>query len=343
MAVLAAGDAAPGRLAVPGQVGSGDVAQFGIARYQRDILQNSTIGGFLTTRRFAGDYNTVAAVDGQIRLPLQTIGYQMATSFTERSVGLEPGVRGRTSRGDATYVWYDLAGRHWRLFINDLRISGDYRAAAAFVSRTGIQATAVNLGYELQGDDTWWVRVRPFVVARAARTPDRLLDESYVDPGADVTLARDISIYTYHSLRRDAFLGREYDTRSHVTSYTVNTFARVGMSGRLRLGEAVSFNPAAPQVGRHVESSLTVTLKPNARLTASFCTSRAVSPSSKPVGSSSIRRCSATARTISSHGSTPRDRSSSTTRCPGGSASASSTYSFRDPTRRSTWDTGTSC
>lgn len=128
----------------------------------------------------------------------------------------------------------------------------------------------MTFGYEFQGDNTWWVRVRPFVVARIARTPNRLVDESYVDPGADITLARDITLYTYYSTKRDAFLGREYDTRAYHANYTVNTFKRVSIGGRLRFGEAVNFNRAAPQVGRNIDSSLTVTLKPNDRLNSEF-------------------------------------------------------------------------
>lgn len=259
IAVLAAGDAAPGRAVDPIHSASGDEALFGVARYQRDILQNSTIGAFVTTRRFGGDRNTVAAVDGQLRLPLQTIGYQLSKSFTTNS-------QGGSEAGDATYVWYDFVGRHWRLFVNDLRISGDYRADAAFVRRRGIQANNLTFGYEFQRDKTWWVRVRPFVAARAQRTTDNLLDESYVDPGADITLARDIRFYIYHSFHRDAFLGREYDYHFDVVNYTINTFKRVSIDGRLQMGEGVHFDPARPQVGRAIDSSLTVTFKPNANL-----------------------------------------------------------------------------
>lgn len=239
-----------------------DNAVLGVARYQRDLFQNSTAGGFLTTRRVERGTNTLAAIDGQWRLSLQTIGYQLSKSFTD--------VDGSTSTGDATYVWYDFVGRHWRLFVNDLRISGDYRAETAFVRRTGQQANTVIFGYELQREKTWWVRVRPFIVTRALRTPERLLDESYADPGADITLARDIRIYTYYSFHRDAFLSREYDYRFGVVDYTVNTFKRVAINGRLQVGQAVNFNPAAPQVGEHIDSSLTVTLKPDAKLNSEF-------------------------------------------------------------------------
>ena len=51
-ALLATGDAAP---VAPTAAGHAEQAQFAVARYQRDILASSTIGGFVTTRRFAGD------------------------------------------------------------------------------------------------------------------------------------------------------------------------------------------------------------------------------------------------------------------------------------------------
>jgi hypothetical protein len=261
-AVLAAADAAPGARAPADSPGRGDDAWFGVVRYQRDLLRNSSSGAFVTTRRFAGETNTVASIDGQLRLPLQTIGYQLSKSFTDA---------GRVSTpGDATYVWYDLVGRNWRLFVNDHRLSAGYRNDAAFVRRTGIQSNTVNFGYEFQGERTWWVRVRPFLVAKAQRTPEGLLDESYVDPGADLTLARGITVYAYHSFHRDAFLGREYDYRFNAVSYTVNAFKRVVASGRLQHGEAVHFDPIRPQVGRNLNASLTVAIKPDARLDSEF-------------------------------------------------------------------------
>jgi hypothetical protein len=150
--------------------------------------------------------------------------------------------------------------------VNDARVDAGYRADAAFVRRTGFRMNSTNIGYEFQGERTWWVRVRPFIAARALRLPDGTLDESYVDPGADITLARDLRFYVYHSFHRDAFLGREYDYQFDVVNYTINTFKRVAVEGRLQLGEAVHFDPAWPQVGRNLDSSVTVTFKPTAAL-----------------------------------------------------------------------------
>lgn len=50
-ALLATGDAAPGLAVALTAAGHAERAQFAVARYQRDILASSTIGGFVTTRR----------------------------------------------------------------------------------------------------------------------------------------------------------------------------------------------------------------------------------------------------------------------------------------------------
>lgn len=257
--VLAAADRAPGLRVPAGGRGEGDRANVFIGRYQRDLFQNSTIGGFLTSSRFAGFTNTAASIDGQIRLPLNTIGYQLSRSWSD-----DPA---KATDGSATYVWYDYVGRHLRLFVNDQRITGDYESRLAFVRRTGFRQNTLILGYEFQAAaKTWWVRVRPFVVSRRLQTSAGLIDESYVDPGADIRLARDVSIYTYYSFHQDAYLGREYPYQFYSGSFTVNTFKRITFDGRMLIGEGVNFNPARPMVGDALDASVTVTVKPVAAL-----------------------------------------------------------------------------
>jgi hypothetical protein len=165
MAALVASDAAPGLQVPPSSPEYEGHATFLVGRYQRDFLANSTIGGFVTDRRFAGDRNTIVAIDGQIRLPLNTIGFQAAGSSTRADPA------SATATGSATYMWYDHVGRHFRLFVNDLRITDDYDSDVGFVRRAGFRANSTTIGYELQSDSgRWWVRARPFVSRRWRRS-----------------------------------------------------------------------------------------------------------------------------------------------------------------------------
>jgi hypothetical protein len=157
------------------------------------------------------------------------------------------------------------------VFVNDQRISPGYESRVAFVRRTGFTMQSTTLGYEFQAErNTWWVRVRPFVVARRLETGQGLVDESYVDPGFDIRLARDVSIYTYYSFHQDAYLGREYPYQFFATSFTVNTLKRLTFSGRLQTGEGVNFDPTRPMVGAAFDNSLTVMLKPVPALESEF-------------------------------------------------------------------------
>jgi len=262
--VLVSSDRAPGRRVAAGTDGFDENSTVVIARYQKDLLENSTLGGFITNYSFAGTRNTIAAIDGQWRLPRNTIGYQLSRSWSE-------GPGAGSTGGSGTYVWYDFVGRHWRLFVNDHRVTNGYESRVGFVRRRGFQMNSTVLGYEFQAaSTTWWVRARPFVVARRLETSAGLLDESYVDPGVDVRLARDVSIYTYYSFRRDAYLGREYPYRFYAANFTVNALKRATLAVRLTIGQGVNFEPARPLVGDALDATVTLTLKPVPALDSEF-------------------------------------------------------------------------
>jgi hypothetical protein len=258
--LLAASDRAPGELAVAGSPAAGDNALFGIARYQRDLFQNSTWGGFATTHRFAGASNTVLATDGQLRSKVSVLGFQLARSWTTDADH-------RSREGSASYLWYEWQGRHLRIFVNDQRVSEDYAAHTGFVRRTGIRANSANLGWEFQpGTPTWWVKVRPFVVIKRQITTAGLLDESYVDPGFDLTLARNVTFYVYRSFHTDSFGGREYGYDFNVIDSEVKPFKRVALEWRLQWGEGVNFDPARTLVGDALDWRFALTFKPDDRL-----------------------------------------------------------------------------
>ncbi len=257
--LLAASDQAPGERPVAGALALGENALFGIARYQRDLLRNSTWGGFATTRRFAGSSNTVLATDGQLRSRVSVLGFQVARSWTS-----DPGTEARG--GSATYLWYEWQGRHLRIFVNDQRVTEDYANLTGFVRRSGFRANSANLGWEFQpAPATWWVKVRPFVAIRRLATTTGLLDESYIDPGLDLTLARNITFYVYHSFHTDSFGVREYGYDFNVIDSHLKPFKRIGLEWRLQWGEGVNFDPARTLVGDALDWSFALTLKPNDR------------------------------------------------------------------------------
>jgi Domain of unknown function (DUF5916)/Carbohydrate family 9 binding domain-like len=105
IAGLVAADAAPGRVASVSSPYYERPSYFGVARYQRDLMQNSIVGGFVTMNRFGDASNLVAAADGNIRFKgSQVIGFQAAQAATTT-------LEGQELDGGATYVWYEFQGR----------------------------------------------------------------------------------------------------------------------------------------------------------------------------------------------------------------------------------------
>jgi hypothetical protein len=262
---MAASDRAPGLRFAPGDARFGENALFNIFRVRRDVGENSRVGLFVTDRRFAGSSNTVLATDGEIRFTsADTLGFQGAWSTTRE-------LNGAVRKGSTSYVWHQHGGRHWRTFTNAYHTTPDYITQTGFNRRSGIYGARGNYGYLFQPEkNSWWVSFRPFVVPQLIRTWDGRIDESYVDPGFDLRLARGVSFYVYHTWSQEYFAGRKLAHQSDIVNYTVNSFRLVSFEGRLRVGEGVSFDARRPQVGRRVEMEHTITFKPNDRLNASL-------------------------------------------------------------------------
>jgi hypothetical protein len=264
LGVLSASDRAPGLRAAPGGAGAGRNALTSVVRAQRDVLANSIVGVYVTDYRHAAARNSVLATDGNVRFAgNQVLGFQLARSFSRDASGA-------AREGSATYAWYEWQGRHVRLFLNDHRVASDYRSDVGFLRRTGFRANVANLGYELQPKDGkgWFVKARPFVAIRRLVASAGAVDESFVDPGLDITLPRDVSFYVYHSFHTDSFAGRRFGYDFNSVQGTIRAWKRLALEGRMQWGEAVNFDPALPVVGNSLETRLSLTLKPAPGLTS---------------------------------------------------------------------------
>ena len=262
---LAASDRAPGLRFALNDPRFGENALFNIFRVRRDLGENSRVGFFLTDRRFASSSNTVLATDGEIRFtPADTLGFQGAWSTTRE-------LDGAVKKGSTSYVWHQHSGRHWRIFTNAYHTTPGYITQTGFNRRSGTYGVRGNYGYLFQPkENSWWVSVRPFIVPQLIKTWEGKIDESYVDPGFDLKLARGISIYAYHTWSQEYFAGRALPHQAEVVNYTINSFRRVSFEGTLRIGAGVNFDPRNPVVGPQREFNQTLTFKPNDRLNASL-------------------------------------------------------------------------
>jgi hypothetical protein len=259
--VLSASDRAPGLQVSPQSPNFGKNAQFNVVRYQRDLLKDSSVGAFVTDRRFGGTSNTVFAADSRLRLrPTDTVNVQLGYSRTRAADGT-------LLTGGASYLGYTHQGRHWRVFGADREMTAGYRSFVGFVQRTGFHSDTANIGYDFQPEkQSWYVSIRPYVVLTRLQTDAGLLDGTFAVPGVIMTLPRGIDLDISRAWQEDSFGGREYPYTFNKILYSIKTFKRVAFEGSVQLGEGVNFDPRNTLVGNRTLMSHTVSFRPSARL-----------------------------------------------------------------------------
>ena len=263
---LSASDRAPGLRVQQSDDNFGENAQFNIFRYGRDVFKQSSIGFSLTDRRFAGSVNTVGTFDGRIRFgnDKQLFAYQLSYSKTKD-------VDGTKREGSSIYLVYNYEDRKWDFGTSQSGMARNFRAQTGFIRRTGFLRSYGYIGRTFRPKEkSWWVKVRPFVVALAFRDERGNFDETFVDPGLDLGFARGINLYTYFSTTRDNFLGTSYTTRQYVARWSVLSFEKISASGVFRTGTGVNFDPSRPELGDLLENTLNITVKPINKLNSEF-------------------------------------------------------------------------
>jgi hypothetical protein len=265
IAFLSSSDRAPGELLNQFDPQHGSNSYFNIFRYQRDILQDSNLGLFFTDVRFADSSNTLAALDGRIRLSeTNDIGLQAMYSRSSQNDGTD-------ISGAGYHFRFSHQGKPWRIIYYTNGLQDGYRASAGFTRRTGLYYHQINLGYEiLPKTPTWFVSIRPFIVTKYQRVTGGLNDESFFDPGFDIVFAKNISLYFYHSWDIANFTGEDlfYDFwRGYLT---INSFRKITFDSDFLLGDGVNFDPENAVVGDALQFQLAVVLKPNDKLNSEF-------------------------------------------------------------------------
>lgn len=254
---LSASDRSAGLRVSPNDVNFGKTAQFNIVRYSRDVLKNSNIGGSFTDRRFADSSNTVGTIDARFQIDKSNL-LAIQTSFSKTT-----DLGGRKRSGGAIYAVYNFENLDWEIGTSYSNINKNFAAQSGFIRRTGLNRY---YSYAYRNfrpkEKSWWVKVSPFVVSTGTWDTQNRLDEFFLDPGISLDFARGISIYTYQSTRRDNFLGRGYTTKAYLANIDINTFKRFSLSNDFEIGTGVNFDPSRPEIGKLLNNTFTLTLRP---------------------------------------------------------------------------------
>lgn len=152
-----------------------------VGRYSRGFDNTSLIGTLVSLR--AGDeyHNYVGGIDGRWQINDQhTIDFQYLQSETQYplATALEFEQPLDAFSGNAALVEYEYESRDWRGGIEYYDYSGGFRADSGFETTVGNKLTQLRFGRVFYGeDDSWWSRIRTFIVHETQRSEDGELAE----------------------------------------------------------------------------------------------------------------------------------------------------------------------
>lgn len=233
-----------------------------VARVQRDLPRESTIGMLATRRGFAGSESRVLALDGRFNLSdTLVLSAQAAISeITEDGVSLT---------GPAYSMTLDRTGRNWGAFVSYEEISPDFRAPLGFVRRVDQRRLFPFVRY------TWFPRTGPIVTIRPELSGnmnwdfDGTLQDWETSGELRVEMKRQTEIEVRYEHAMERFGGVEF--RKHGLTGEISTawLRWLEMSAEIRTGREINFFPSAglaPFLANAAEAELSVTLKPRPQL-----------------------------------------------------------------------------
>ncbi len=138
-------------------------SEVSVLRYRQDVLNNSSFGTVLTHRE-GGDYsNTVAGVDGRLRLSdRDVINVQYLRSQSEYPLAIQTRYGQDDSLDDDTVLLeYRHDDRRWDVWAEHINYGKDFRADMGFVNRVDFDRNTLRVGHTWRwGGDSFFDRIR---------------------------------------------------------------------------------------------------------------------------------------------------------------------------------------
>ncbi|MES3008727.1 MAG: DUF5916 domain-containing protein [Pseudomonadota bacterium] len=255
------------RVATLGDIDS-DVS---VLRYRQDVLDNSSIGTILTHRNSADYSNTVAGVDGRLRLTgSDVISVQALRSQSEYPLAIQTRYGQADDLSDETYLLdYRHNDRRWDVWAEYVDYGKDFRADMGFINRVDYTRSTLRIGH------TWRFEAGSFFDRiRIAGDWDQTFDQAGLELEEETEVFLEMS-GPYQSEINGLFggsstywNGQYFDEQFNQLSLGVRPTStlRLEMLVRIedivdfantRLGKSKRYSPGISlQAGRHLELEL---------------------------------------------------------------------------------------
>lgn len=259
-------DEAPGERLPAGDPAHGERARFGVLRLSRDLSRQSSVGLLYTERRFAGDVNRVAGVDGRFR-----IGTNWDTRFQ--------GVYSTAQAGDdsAYNLAFNRSGRMFNTHIHYQDVGPQFRAEAGYVPRTDIRDLHQSVSTTFHPDGGRLLAWGPVLFAQQIRDHRGTSLEWSFDPAMEWEFRGQTYLELFFNAGRERLrpedtvgteIDRTFSTPRAGVEFRTRFVDAVALEADLAVGDAVNYVPAdglPPSAAHELGGSLELTLRPLSR------------------------------------------------------------------------------
>jgi hypothetical protein len=254
LGILAADDRGPGNSVPDGSPLAGDRAAFTVARLNRDIFGQSSVGLIYTDREFpgAGAFNRVGGVDSRLKFnPNWTGNFQAVASSTRNEDGSYQA--GPAYKTEAAYTGANLT---YDLTYND--ISPGFTTDAGFVNRVDIREVRNTFDYRFRPEHGPLLSWGPSLFTDQVWAHDGTRLDTTYNPALVFFLKGQsyLLLYPYtpfrERLRPTDFpaLVQSQDYREHnsTVSFGTSYLPKLIVQGSYQWGERVNFVPPTNQI-----------------------------------------------------------------------------------------------
>jgi hypothetical protein len=263
-ALLAAGDAAPGRQ-LPGEAANpllGERKGYFIARGQYSFGRTNYAGALLTDTELAGGHNRVAASDLSLKLGDHFASGTFLASATRGPTGLE------TKHGLAGQAFYAYETKPLVFVTQIEHYDTDFQMDTAFLNQTGVTQGWSFIAPSLYPDPkrtSWLKRVVPFVFTRYGK--DRVQGGNlwFLLPGIRMHLTRQGFLRMDAGWGREPWAGQVFPTSQLRVMGQAQLLRWLNVSAQARRGRSVYYDPEAPYSGKERGCTAEVSLQPSSR------------------------------------------------------------------------------
>ncbi len=237
---------------------------FNIVRATYSLAPSSYVGAIVTGTDFAGGYNRVAGGDMSIRIG----AHQQINATVLHSASTDPGAGTSSRAGSMAQASYSYNSRRVGFATQAEHYDQYFKMDTAFYNRTGITGGWIYGGLNFYPDKArtpWLKKINPFVFLQYVH--DRTQE------GHDFVQVYAVrSNFTRNgSLRADvigvqeAWVHREFNQVVYRLQGNIQATKWLYLSGQVRTGKSLYYDPVDPFVGPSNSQSLSVTLQPSAR------------------------------------------------------------------------------